>query len=138
VSLGRLPYFSKDLARIAKPLVIESIQRTPWVKYGDEGIVQEPDFEEPSNICSVQRCFCELSEIVHRALYVLYTPGGNLTSRDVLDLYSRYMDWYSSLPGLLRVGVNSIPCVLFLQYVPFPSPSLRASLLICYSLKHIL
>lgn len=117
--------FLQHVARVAKPLVIQSIEMTPWVQYGHDGETQEVGFQVPSNIRSIHRHLCELSELVHRTLYVLYTPGDNLTIRDVLDLYTCYLEWYDTLPGLLRLSANSIPCMLFLQYVIFSLPIIK-------------
>jgi hypothetical protein len=44
-------------------------------------------------------------------------PGKPLSSRDILDIYTRYLAWYTSLPTALRLGENSTPSVLFMQWV---------------------
>lgn len=62
---------------------------------------------------SVYKCFCELSELVHRSLYVLHSPGRPLTSRDLLNIYTQYLDWYDQIPEVLRLGHNFTPAVLF-------------------------
>lgn len=62
---------------------------------------------------SVYKCFCELSELVHQSLYILYSPGRPLTSRDLLGIYTQYLNWYDSIPEVLRLGHNFTPAVLF-------------------------
>jgi hypothetical protein len=72
---------------------------------------------QTSNARSVAVAICELFEVVHHSLYVLYVPGRLLSKRDVLDIYTQYLAWYNSLPTALRLGKNSTPSVLFMQWV---------------------
>jgi hypothetical protein len=46
---------------------------------------------------------------------VTYADTDPVHSRDILDLYTRILGWYSSLPEVLRLGENSTPSVLFVQ-----------------------
>jgi hypothetical protein len=69
--------------------------------------------EQPSNVRSVYKCFCELSELVHQSLYVLHSPGKPVTSRDLLNIYTQYLNWYDRIPEVLRLGHNFTPAVLF-------------------------
>lgn len=69
--------------------------------------------EQPSNVRSVYKCFCELSELVHKSLYVLHSPGTPVTSRDLLNIYTQYLNWYDRIPEVLRLGTNFTPAVLF-------------------------
>lgn len=62
---------------------------------------------------SVYKCFCELSELVHQSLYVLHSPGRPVTSRDLLNIYTQYLNWYDRIPEVLRLGHNFTPAVLF-------------------------
>lgn len=73
--------------------------------------------EQPSNVRSVYKCFCELSELVHQSLYILHSPGNPLTARDLLTIYTQYLNWYDRIPEALRLGHNFTPAVLFAQYV---------------------
>ncbi|KAM0276517.1 hypothetical protein ACHAQH_006666 [Verticillium albo-atrum] len=52
-------------------------------------------------------------ELVHQSLYVLHSPGRPLTSRDLLSLYTQYLNWYDRIPEVLRLGHNFTPAVLF-------------------------
>jgi len=68
---------------------------------------------QPSNVRSVYKTFCELSQIVHSYLYICYTPGAQLTSSALLDTYNQYLNWYDAIPEVLRLGQNFTPSVLF-------------------------
>ena len=71
--------------------------------------------EQPSNVRSVYTCFCELSELVHQSLYILHSPGRPLTSKDLMSIYTQYLNWYDRIPEVLRLGHNFTPAVLFAQ-----------------------
>lgn len=114
LSTGRLPYLSRNgCLPVSKPAVIESDEKSVWIPYTDDGEQSESSLHQRSNGRSVFDSFCSLSEVVHQSLYILYAPGGALTSQDVLGIYKRYMDWYDSIPQVLRTGDNSTPAVLF-------------------------
>lgn len=70
---------------------------------------------QPSNVRIVYKTFCELSEIVHEALYAMHTPGVDVTSKVLLESYTKYLRWYDSIPTALRLGHNFTPAVLFAQ-----------------------
>lgn len=119
LALGRLPYVSKAMTRVAKCPLIESIENSPWVPYRDEGIEQERSLEERSHVCTINRCLCELSEIIHDSLYVLYAPGGNLSSTTLLEVYANHRAWKGSLPEPCHLDATPMPAVLHLQYADF-------------------
>jgi hypothetical protein len=115
-----------------KPAIVEDIEKRSWVPYADNGNIHRPppntkgltsgggvplerDFIQPSNVHSVYKAFCELSEIVHKSLYVLYTPGNHCTSKSLVGVYTIYLHWYDGIPEVLRLGQNSTPSVLFVQ-----------------------
>jgi hypothetical protein len=75
----------------------------------------EQNCVQPSNIRSVYKTFCELSEIIHRTLYTFYSPGSSVTSKALLEAYSQYIHWYDTIPDTLRLGHNFTPAVLFSQ-----------------------
>jgi hypothetical protein len=79
------------------------------------GVPLQRSCEQPSNVRSVYKCFCELSELVHQSLYILHSPGRPLTSRDLLNIYTQYLNWYDRIPEVLRLGHNFTPAVLFAQ-----------------------
>jgi hypothetical protein len=113
--VGRIPHFSRAARPIAKPAIIDEVESSEWLPYTDEGVPDTISANQPSNVRSVYKCFCELSELVHQSLYTLYVPGSRLTSNDVVAIYTRYLNWYSSLPEALRLGHNFTPAVLFAQ-----------------------
>ena len=134
ICIGRLPHFSKEVKVMAKPALLNHIEKSSWVPYTDHGDItqQLPKYRgltadpgappernciQPSNVRSVYKTFCELSEIVHQALYVFFTPSKQLTSKSLLDVYTQYLKWYDVIPETLRLGQNFTPAVLFAQYV---------------------
>jgi hypothetical protein len=80
-----------------------------------QGVPVRRSYQQPSNVRSVYKCFCELSELVHQSLYILHSPGRPLTSKDLLNIYTQYLNWYDRIPEVLRLGVNFTPAVLFAQ-----------------------
>ncbi|KAL5610949.1 hypothetical protein FOBRF1_007066 [Fusarium oxysporum] len=70
-------------------------------------------YEQPSNERSVYKCLCELSELVHKSLYLLHSPRKSLTAQGLLGIYTEYLDWYNGVPEVLRLGHNFTPGVLF-------------------------
>ncbi|KAL7621702.1 hypothetical protein AAE478_009029 [Parahypoxylon ruwenzoriense] len=96
-----------------KPAIIDDIEASLWIPYTDDGAPLQRSCEQPSNVRSVYKCFCELSELVHQSLYVLHSPGKPVTSRDLLRIYTQYLNWYDRIPEVLRLGHNFTPAVLF-------------------------
>ncbi len=81
----------------------------------NEGAPLEQNCTQPSNMRSVYKTFCELSEIVHRTTHTLYTPHRRVTSKTLLNAYSQYILWYDTISDTLRLGHNFTPAVLFAQ-----------------------
>ncbi|KAH8816772.1 fungal-specific transcription factor domain-containing protein [Xylogone sp. PMI_703] len=113
ISIGRLPHYSRNLKVIAKPAIIDHIEAASWIPYTDDAPIEQFPTQQPSNVRSVYKTFCELSEIVHHSLYAYYTPGKFVTSQTLLRIYRRYLDWYDQIPNALRLGQNFTPAVLF-------------------------
>ncbi|ESZ95156.1 hypothetical protein SBOR_4456 [Sclerotinia borealis F-4128] len=113
LTIGRLPQFSHLTRLPVKPVIVDSIEASAWIPYTDDGAPLGRNCTQPSNIRSVYATFCELSEIVHQSLYLFYTPGSNFTSNSLLQVYTRYLRWYDSIPAALRLGHNFTPAVLF-------------------------
>ncbi|KAM0325029.1 hypothetical protein ACHAQA_007565 [Verticillium albo-atrum] len=113
LATGSLPQCSCYPHLPPKPAIIDDIEASLWIPYTDDGAPLQRSAEQPSNVRSVYKCFCELSELVHQSLYVLYSPGRPLTSRDLLSLYTQYLNWYDRIPEVLRLGHNFTPAVLF-------------------------
>ncbi|KAI1160843.1 fungal-specific transcription factor domain-containing protein [Nemania serpens] len=113
LATGSLPQCSCFPHLPPKPAIVDGIEASLWIPYTDDGAPLQRSCEQPSNVRSVYKCFCELSELVHQSLYVLHSPGRPLTSRDLLSLYTQYLNWYDSIPEVLRLGHNFTPAVLF-------------------------
>ncbi|KAB8295818.1 hypothetical protein EYC80_008640 [Monilinia laxa] len=113
LTIGRIPQFSDHTKLTVKPSLVDSIEVSSWIPYTDDGAPLERNCTQPSNVRSVYATFCELSEIVHKSLYLLYAPGSNFTSNSLLQAYTRYLQWYESIPTTLRLGYNFTPAVLF-------------------------
>ncbi|KAF2967583.1 hypothetical protein GQX73_g5972 [Xylaria multiplex] len=113
LATGSLPQCSWFLRLPPKPAIIDGIEASLWIPYTDDGVPLQRSCEQPWNVRSVYKCFCELSELVHQSLYVLHSPGRPLSSRDLLNIYTQYLNWYDSIPEVLRLGHNFTPAVLF-------------------------
>ncbi|PBP26673.1 fungal specific transcription factor domain-containing protein [Diplocarpon rosae] len=113
MTIGRLPHFSRNARLVSKPPIVDNVESSAWVPYTDNGAALEANCEQPSNVRSVYKTFCELSEIVHKSLYLLYTPGKPVTSRNLNKIYTAYIRWYAAIPDTLRLGTNFTPSVLF-------------------------
>ncbi|KAF8856146.1 hypothetical protein BDZ45DRAFT_480930 [Acephala macrosclerotiorum] len=113
LSIGRLPHFARSLKLVTKPALVEHVEASAWVPYTDDGAPLERSCEQPSNVRSVFKTFCELSEIVHNSLYTLYAPGCNVTRETLMASYFAYLRWYEDIPTTLRLGANFTPAVLF-------------------------
>ncbi|KAH7109367.1 fungal-specific transcription factor domain-containing protein [Dactylonectria macrodidyma] len=113
LATGSLPQCSCFPRLPLKPAIIRNVEASLWVPYTDDGAPVQRSYEQPSNVHSVYRCFCELSELVHRSLYILHSPGRPLTARNLLSIYTQYLNWYDRIPEVLRLGYNFTPAVLF-------------------------
>ncbi|KAL8383507.1 hypothetical protein RB595_010624 [Gaeumannomyces hyphopodioides] len=113
LATGSLPQSSSFIRLPPKPSVIGDIEASLWIPYTDDGAPLQQSCEQPSNVRSVYRCFCELSELVHQSLYALHSPGRPLAARELLALYTSYLHWYANIPEVLRLGANFTPSVLF-------------------------
>ncbi|KAE8445252.1 hypothetical protein EG329_013624 [Mollisiaceae sp. DMI_Dod_QoI] len=108
-----IPHLSRHIALPPKPAIIQNVEDALWIPYTDDGEPLDRHFDQPSNLRSVYKTFCELSEIVHQALYTLYSPGFELTSGSLIKVYNSYIEWYDTIPDSLRLGQNFTPSVLF-------------------------
>lgn len=116
LTVGRLPHFSARADLVAKPLNVDNNQTSDWLWQTEHGVAPEQPSQQSSDVLPIFTCFCALSEIIHCSLYVLYTPTSAVNSTDVLNIYTRYLEWYGRLPDALRVGGNPSPAALFIQY----------------------
>jgi hypothetical protein len=91
-----------------------------WAPYFDDETHSNERATQTSNVRSVFKGICELSHIIYRSLHIMYSRQGSLISRDIMDVYRNYLDWYESMLGVLKSGVNSTPTAIFAQYVQPP------------------
>lgn len=70
------------------------IECNEWVPYTDDGMPLERNCNQPSNVRSVFKSFCELAEILHHSLYILYSPGNQLTASRLVGIYTTLLSWY--------------------------------------------
>lgn len=113
LATGSLPQTSCFPHLPPKPAIMPDIEASVWIPYTDNGAPLQRSCEQPSNVRSVYKCFCELSELVHASLYILHTPGRPLTGPDLLSIYTQFIDWYDTVPVALKLGDNFTPAVLF-------------------------
>ena len=113
--VGKVPQISRRAVSAAKPASIEEEEDEDWVPYTDAGLQVDRTYTQKSNIASVFRNLCELSEIISDTLYLLYAPGGHLTSRKILGVYQLYLNWYNALLVEVRLAQNFTPAVLYIQ-----------------------
>ncbi|KAG6307643.1 hypothetical protein E4U45_003926 [Claviceps purpurea] len=115
LATGSLPQCSLFPLLPPKPGIIDNVESSLWVPYTDDGAPLQRSCEQPSNVRSVYKCFCELSELVHHSLYMLHSPGKPLTARELLRTYTQFLNWYDRIPEVLRLGHNFTPAVLFVH-----------------------
>lgn len=116
--MGHVPYVSSIGIEISKPAILEAEEKIEWVPYTGRGTPVDPSLAQPSNVRSIYRALCEVSEIIHRSLYILYSSGRPISSTDIINIYTEYLSWYSKLPATLRLGGNSTPHMVYTQLVP--------------------
>ncbi|KAI7764204.1 hypothetical protein LZL87_012526 [Fusarium oxysporum] len=92
LATGSLPQCSCFPHLPPKPAIIGDIEASLWVPYTDDGAPLQRSCQQPSNVRSVYKCFCELSELVHQSLYILHSPGKPLTARELLNMYTQYLN----------------------------------------------
>lgn len=115
LTTGSLPQISRLPSFPPKIEETWELEQKLWIPYTDDGSSLAHPCEQPGHIRGVYNCFCDLSEIVHEALYILYCPVRTPTSKDLLDIYGRYVRWYDNVPEQLRLGHNFTPQVLFVH-----------------------
>ncbi|KAJ4128259.1 hypothetical protein NW768_008547 [Fusarium equiseti] len=96
LATGSLPQCSCFPRLPPKPAIIGDIEASLWVPYTDDGAPLQRSCQQPSN-----------------SLYILHSPGKPLTARELLSMYTQYLNWYDRIPEVLRLGHNFTPAVLF-------------------------
>ncbi|ESU10515.1 hypothetical protein FGSG_02799 [Fusarium graminearum PH-1] len=88
LATGSLPQCSCFPHLPPKPAIIGDIEASLWVPYTDDGAPLQRSCQQPSNV----------------------RP---LTARELLNMYTQYLNWYDRIPEVLRLGHNFTPAVLF-------------------------
>lgn len=132
---------------LPKLFVIDNDQSSDWLWQTEYGNALEQRSQQSSDIRSIYNCFCNLSEIVHSSLYILYNPVSFVTSTKILNVYTRYLEWYSYLSKSLHQHDSPSPAALFIQYVASNHQTSRCTnhdlqgcittMLCCYSSVHL-
>ncbi|CZT13581.1 uncharacterized protein RAG0_17080 [Rhynchosporium agropyri] len=112
---GCLPHISRRGILIPKGAFPEAEEQTTWLPYVSDELPHEPSKLQISHARSVHIVTCELFEVVHEALYILYLPGLPLMGKHILQIYHRYLAWYDSVPATFRLGINYTPAVIFMH-----------------------
>lgn len=100
LSLAKLPHLSPSVNFPDTPSIIAKSEMAPWIHYTDEGATQHIAAYQPCNVHSVYKCYCELSRLIHSALYSLYTPERSFTAHDLIRHYRTYLNWYHEMPDV--------------------------------------
>ncbi len=88
---------------------------TQWQFYNDDVREATPD---TLRLCYEQELLYQqssLTELLSEMLVIYYAPRERLCSRRVLDLYTRFKNWYKQLPDTLKLSENCAPNVFQLQ-----------------------
>ena len=112
---GRSPRLPQSVIRVPKIEGFKTGKIKTWIPYTGHRGCFEPAYEQPTNICSIFVCFCELSELIFESLYLLHGSQEPISSTQVLAIHTRYLLWYDSVPPALRRGQDFTPAVLALQ-----------------------
>ncbi|KAF3759972.1 regulation of conidiation [Cryphonectria parasitica EP155] len=88
LATGSLPQCSCYPSLPPKPTIIGDIEASVWIPYTDDGVPLQRSCEQPSNVRSVY-------------------------NRDLLNIYTQFLNWYDRIPEVLRLGHNFTPAVLF-------------------------
>lgn len=123
------PHATKDLPLPPKRSLVTSADNLIWIPYVDEGMLASRlliianflgalathSCIQPARIPAVFSCYCQLSELIHRASCRQSLPVDESRAEYIVQTYAIYLSWYDSAPELLQVGKESTPSVLFLQ-----------------------
>ncbi|KFY83175.1 hypothetical protein V498_08250, partial [Pseudogymnoascus sp. VKM F-4517 (FW-2822)] len=110
---GHIPHLSCRGTFTIPPLVVDGQDLMDWAPYYDDETQRSERTTQTSNVRSVFRGICELSHIIYQSLHIMYSRKDSLTSREVMDVYGKYLNWYESMLGVLKSGVNSTPTAIF-------------------------
>jgi hypothetical protein len=110
-----VPQINLEDIKVPKPIIVDEIEHEKWIAYTDEGSQSTESTRQEANLRLVFMAFSDLSELVHQTVMLLYSNELPLNGREILIIYTKYLQWYANLPDQLRLGKNSTPVVLFAQ-----------------------
>ncbi|RKF59746.1 Nitrogen assimilation transcription factor nirA [Erysiphe neolycopersici] len=114
LSCGRLPRFSENIKFVKKPRMVQRQGSANWAQFSkDDPAKSEIVSSQASNDWNAFVTFCDLSDIIYRSLYILYSPIEEITSIKLLACYTEYLHWYDSNPTKMRLGEAHTPAILF-------------------------
>lgn len=111
LNLSKIPHLSYSVNFPDTPSIITKSEMAPWLPYTDEGVTQHIAAYQPCNVHSVYKCYCELSRLIHSAVYTLYSPGKSLTSKGLIRHYSAYLAWYDEMPEVRTVTTTFLEAI---------------------------
>jgi hypothetical protein len=88
---------------------------TQWQLYNDDVREATPDTVRPCYGQAVLYQQSSLTELLSDMLIIYYAPRERFCSRRVLDLYTRFQDWYKQLPNILHLSKLCAPNIFQLQ-----------------------
>ncbi|KAH7237916.1 hypothetical protein B0J15DRAFT_516500 [Fusarium solani] len=92
LATNSLPHLSRFPQFPPKRSKIKNIEESLWIPYMDNGALLQHVCAQASNVLSVFTCVSELSELVHRSLYLLNSPGNPYTMKEIVSLYTSYLE----------------------------------------------
>lgn len=98
LNLRKMPHLSYCSSFPPKPSIVIDSEAQLWKPYTDWGEPQHHFTNQPCNVHSVYKCFCDLNNLIHASLYKLYSPQKRFTCQDLVYHYETYMNWYAEMP----------------------------------------
>lgn len=115
ICVGRISCLPHAAITVDKPPVRTQLENKPWTPCGDP---REQQLSQQSRIHTILIQNSLLAEIVNDTIHMFYAPRGRTNSRKLLQLYSRFQDWYKALPGSLAIRDEpeiTLPQVITMQ-----------------------
>ncbi|POS83322.1 hypothetical protein EPUL_004722 [Erysiphe pulchra] len=112
--LWKVTSISENIKFVKKPRIVQKEGSTDWSQFcKDDPAKSELVSSQASNDWNVFVIFCDLSDIIHRSLYILNSPREKVTSFRLLACYTEFLHWYDSNPTKMRLGQVFTPAILF-------------------------
>ncbi|KIW05354.1 uncharacterized protein PV09_03870 [Verruconis gallopava] len=110
---GRVAMLPRAAIEIEKPKRTAHV--TEWQLYDDEH--RNAESKVLYSCCEDEMLYQQssLTEILSELLVIYYAPRERLSSRKILDMYSRFQTWHKRLPSSMRLSEKSPPNVFMLH-----------------------